>query len=169
MARAPRRVPAGASAARNVGVAASDADWVLFLDDDTTPSPDLLHQYAEAAEAWLGDPDAPEPYGFAGCTFHRIIPDFMVQGGDFTYRDGTGGKSIFGPRFDDENFTLKHLHPGVVSMANCSTAWLSASWPIRHPCTALPSYGMMSWIRAARLVTVPAWLIARRAGAAYAG
>ena len=63
-----RRVPAGASAARNVGFAASDADWVLFLDDDTTPSPDLLHQYAEAAEAWLGDPDAPEPYGFAGCT-----------------------------------------------------------------------------------------------------
>ena len=46
--------PAGASAARNVGIEHSEADWILFLDDDTTPQADLLHCYAEAAEAWLG-------------------------------------------------------------------------------------------------------------------
>ena len=89
---------------------------VFGLFGNTVPK--TAANFATLADGSAGIGLSGKPLAYKGSKFHRIIRDFMAQGGDFTKDNGTGGESIYGAKFEDENFILKHTKPGLLSMAN---------------------------------------------------
>jgi len=101
----------------DIAIGGAPAGRVVFeLFADVTPK--TAENFRALCTGEKGVGKSGKPLHFKGSSFHRVIPQFMCQGGDFTRGNGTGGESIYGEKFADENFTKKHTGPGILSMAN---------------------------------------------------
>jgi peptidylprolyl isomerase len=101
----------------DVSIGGAPAERIVFgLFGKTTPK--TAENFRALCTGEKGVGKSGKPLHYAKSIFHRIIPQFMIQGGDFTNGNGTGGESIYGTKFEDENFKLKHFAPGYLSMAN---------------------------------------------------
>eukprot|EP01102_Stenamoeba_stenopodia_P005039 TRINITY_DN15542_c0_g1_i1.p1 TRINITY_DN15542_c0_g1~~TRINITY_DN15542_c0_g1_i1.p1 ORF type:complete len:172 (+),score=42.11 TRINITY_DN15542_c0_g1_i1:161-676(+) len=101
----------------DINIGGKPAGRVVFeLFNDVVPK--TAENFRALCTGEKGTGSSGKPLHFKGSSFHRIIPQFMCQGGDFTRGNGTGGESIYGAKFADENFNLKHTEPGTLSMAN---------------------------------------------------
>ena len=101
----------------DINIGGAPAGRIVFeLFADVTPR--TAENFRALCTGEKGEGQSGKPLHFKGSGFHRIIQQFMCQGGDFTRGNGTGGESIYGEKFKDENFQLKHDRPNLLSMAN---------------------------------------------------